>query len=83
MMKAAYQGRSKIVDILIQAGANVNMRSLSGEKALEWARKQGHAHVEELLLANGAISRTSSAGSYGRFSRAQSAASASGEKAKA
>jgi ankyrin repeat protein len=50
-----FRGRASIVEALIKAGANVNQKSRSGEKALEWARKQGHAHIEELLLANGAI----------------------------
>jgi len=54
-VQAAHQGRDKVVEILINAGANVNMKSLSGENALEWARKQGHAQVEELLYNHGAI----------------------------
>jgi len=49
------RGRKSIVEALINAGANVNHKARSGEKALEWARKQGHAGVEELLLSNGAI----------------------------
>ena len=54
-VQAAHQGKDKVVEILINAGANVNMKSLSGENALEWARKQGHAGVEELLYNHGAI----------------------------
>jgi hypothetical protein len=54
-VQAAHQGKDKVVEILINAGANVNMKSLSGENALEWARKQGHAQVEELLYNHGAI----------------------------
>jgi len=51
------------------------MKSLSGDTALVWTRKNGRFSCEEILESHGAISRASSAGSYGKISRTQSAAS--------
>jgi len=69
------QGRDDILKALIAAGADINIKSLSGDTALVWTRKNGRFSCEEILESHGAISRASSAGSYGRISRTQSAAS--------
>ena len=52
---AAQKGYSKIVDALLDLGANINGQSLKhGQTALMQAVAQGHTDIVKLLLENGA-----------------------------
>jgi ankyrin repeat protein len=46
--------RKRLVELMIERGANVNARDRNGRTALDAARKAGHAEVVELLVAHGA-----------------------------
>ncbi|OBT58224.1 hypothetical protein VE04_01766 [Pseudogymnoascus sp. 24MN13] len=71
---AAYAGNSRIVERLLDAGANVNSQGSLFDNALEAASYQGHDDTVELLLNRGAdIEKVG-----GRFDTALIAASWSG-----
>lgn len=44
----------QIVDLLVKAGANVNLADGKGETPLQHARSRGYAAIEEILVAAGA-----------------------------
>lgn len=50
-MVAAARGNYDVTEQLLNLGANVNIRSSNEMTALEWAKKQGHIEVAELLQA--------------------------------
>ena len=47
---AASEGRLTIAEILLDAGANVNVRNKDGETPLYWAAKKGRTDLARLLL---------------------------------
>lgn len=49
----ARAGNLRVAKVLIQAGADVNARSRSGDTPLDFARQAGHLDVAELLAAHG------------------------------
>ncbi|MHC4572480.1 MAG: ankyrin repeat domain-containing protein [Planctomycetota bacterium] len=51
---AASEGRTKMVELLIFAGAGVYVKGYDGETALHKAANGGHTEAVELLLAGGA-----------------------------
>ena len=51
---AAMWGYDRIVDLLIERGADVNARDRLWRRPLHWAATNGHRKVCELLLAAGA-----------------------------
>ena len=52
--RAVLRGHMDIVDLLINNGANVNLKSESGDTALHYAAKKNHIDIVEMLLKNGA-----------------------------
>jgi len=52
---AAFKGHSDVVEVLIEAQADVNARSDDGESALHCASFGGHSHVCSVLLLGGAL----------------------------
>ena len=50
---AAY-GRTRVVKLLLENGANVNIRNEGGETPLHYATGHGHINVMKVLLENGA-----------------------------
>jgi len=48
--KAAAHGRVEIVDLLLEKGAEVNIRNEGGETPLHYAARHGHVGVMKLLL---------------------------------
>ena len=53
---AAIMGEYEPARILIEAGADVNMKDLVGKTPLDYATAEGYDDIVELLLANGARS---------------------------
>jgi len=53
-MEAASKGRLETVKILLDKGADVNLKSTTGATALAFAQLRGNAQVVELLKAKGA-----------------------------
>ena len=51
---AASQGHERVVDLLLQRGAEINLQSSAGYTALMLAAFHGHERVVELLLRRGA-----------------------------
>lgn len=51
---AAAYGRIRVVELLLEKGANVNITNEGGETPLHYATKHGHTKVMEILLENGA-----------------------------
>eukprot|EP00622_Pseudochattonella_farcimen_P000306 FR734763.1.p1 GENE.FR734763.1~~FR734763.1.p1 ORF type:complete len:335 (+),score=65.95 FR734763.1:3-1007(+) len=51
---AASNGRIEVIPLLLEAGANVNLRDENGWSGLMFAAQNGHALVVEMLLTNGA-----------------------------
>ena len=49
MMIAAYEGHRSTVELLLNAGANPNARTLRSSSALELASVQGHTEIVRLL----------------------------------
>ncbi len=54
LMRAAEEGRSKNVKVLIDAGADVNVKDKNGETALMKAEQKKHTEIIEQLKAAGA-----------------------------
>ncbi len=53
-MWAAHDGHADMIPPLLQAGADVNARTVGGSTALMWAANNGHVNVIPLLLKAGA-----------------------------
>lgn len=53
LMRASYFGKSEIVDILLDAGANINLRDFNGATALIWAAKGGDPDIVQSLIRAG------------------------------
>ncbi len=54
IIEAARTGDTATVELLLNAGADVNAREISGNSALHWAVAKNHNHIVELLLQRGA-----------------------------
>ena len=54
LISASRYGRTRIVRVLIAAGADVNARDARGRTALMWASYMGYRDVVDVLLAAGA-----------------------------
>ena len=54
-MRAAEAGRVDTVRLLLQNGADPNVRTAKGETALNLARGHRHVEAEMALLASGAL----------------------------
>ena len=52
--EAAANGKLRIVKLLLEKGANVNVTNEGGETPLHYAAKHGYLEVMEILLENGA-----------------------------
>jgi hypothetical protein len=53
LMMAVRGGKLDTVDLLISRGANPNVRNDAGASALDWARREGFAKIEERLKRAG------------------------------
>ena len=51
-MLAASHGRLDMVRLLVEAGADVNIRDEDGSTALMCSAEHGHAHIVKYLLQN-------------------------------
>ena len=51
---ACYSGRLEMVNLLIESGANFNIRTTSGWTALMWAEKRHQFLIYKLLVGAGA-----------------------------
>ena len=51
---AAKHGHADVVQVLVESGAELDIRNNRGETALYWAARSGHKPIVELLLAKGA-----------------------------
>ena len=51
---AAFCGHERIVQRLLEKGADIAGKDRSGQTALSWAAMKGHEAVVELLLEKGA-----------------------------
>lgn len=54
LIKAAAYGRTEIVKLLLEKGADVNKHNEGGETPLHYAARHGHVKVMEILLDHGA-----------------------------
>ena len=54
LMDAAYYGHERVVELLLQRGAEVNQQNSMGASALMGAADNGHEKVVELLIRHGA-----------------------------
>ena len=54
LLWAAQKGRDECVNVLIESGADVNVRDLTGMTALQAARAGGHDDCTESLTRAGA-----------------------------
>ena len=54
MTWGSYKGRTEVVRILLDAGANPNVKGEHHVSCLTWAAGRGHAQVVKLLLEAGA-----------------------------
>ncbi|AKJ30733.1 ankyrin repeat domain-containing protein [Caldimonas brevitalea] len=57
LMMAAIQGNRPLVALLLQRGADPQLRNAKGQTALSYAQKRGHTEVVELLTAAAAARR--------------------------
>ncbi len=48
-MLASATGRTAIVRLLIEAGADINAKNNDGKTALKWATERNHAVVRKIL----------------------------------
>ena len=55
LMWAAWIGDDDSVEVLVEAGASVNIHSRSGSTALIWAARQNHTEIVKTLIAAGAL----------------------------
>ena len=51
---AAKSGHEKVVKLLLDKGANVNMKNRDGQTALDVAQEKGHKEIVKILKAHGA-----------------------------
>ena len=58
LIAAAWTGNIKVVEVLLEARATVNIRDTIGRTALGWAIAGGHDEVQEMLRNSGAVSYT-------------------------
>jgi ankyrin repeat protein len=64
LMEAAAKGRLEIVQALVNAGAEINMKDSSGKTALDWAhwaRLKGRVDVTTALVVSGERAREGAA----------------------
>jgi ankyrin repeat protein len=55
LLKASWSGHTKIVELLLAAGADVNIKTkINGWSVLYIAQSKGHTKIAELLKAYGA-----------------------------
>ena len=54
LMGAAYRGHERVIELLLQRGAEINQQASNGVTALMDAASKGHERVVELLLQRGA-----------------------------
>jgi ankyrin repeat protein len=54
LQEAAFRGEDRIIDPLLQRGANINARGFDGAGALHWAVDGRHENTVKLLLERGA-----------------------------
>ncbi len=54
LLQATIKGRTPVVQSLVQAGINVNVRTVSGKTPLMAAAAKGYSDIVTLLLSNGA-----------------------------
>jgi len=52
---AARYGRFEITELLLQRGADVTAKTVTGKTALSFAKEKGNTQLQELLLDYGAI----------------------------
>jgi len=52
---AAQKGNEKIVELLLQSGANANVEDANGKTPLYWAAKKGHQKVVNILLSSKSV----------------------------
>jgi len=72
LMNAAHLGQERVVELLLQHGAEIDMESSKGVTALMLATACGHARVVELLLQRGAqVDMQNSSGNTALKSAAQ------------
>lgn len=50
LMGASAEGHGRIVELLIERGADVHLSDASGRTALSYARERGRADIEKLLV---------------------------------
>ncbi len=54
LMRAAWEGHTETVKVLLEAGADVNAKGNDGWTALMWAEYMGHTSIIEILKKSGA-----------------------------
>ncbi len=54
LMMASQNGHAEVVKILLENGAQVNLKNKSDRSAFIMASQNGHAEVIQILLQNGA-----------------------------
>ncbi len=54
LMAASFWGKTGAVELLIDKGAELDLREEDGRTALHWAVRRGHPEVVKILLAHGA-----------------------------
>ena len=48
-MRASSRGYAEIVSMLVEAGANINMKDKYGKTALDYASERGHKDIVSIL----------------------------------
>ena len=51
-MLASHEGRIEVVQLLLEKGADVNVKEKTGKTALSMASSKGHENVVKLLKEN-------------------------------